>query len=49
MADHVALDSAFAGSSSSADVRFGIVAVRAGSKNAEADTVAPITRYAIHT
>ena len=40
MADHVALDSALAGSSSSAVVTFGIVAVRAGSKNADAVTVA---------
>src|SRR5581483_5881567 len=49
IADHSALDSAFAGSSSSADVTFGIVAVRAGSKNAEAQTVSAITTYAIHT
>ena len=34
IADQVALDSALAGSSSSADVTLGIVAVRAGSKNA---------------
>ena len=39
IADQVALDSALAGSSSSADVTFGIVAVRAGSKNACAPTV----------
>src|SRR3954449_7322834 len=38
MADHVAADSALAGSSSSADVMLGIVAVRAGSKKAEAAT-----------
>ncbi len=43
MADHVALESALAGTSSSADVRFGIVAVRAGSKNAEPATVKAIT------
>src|SRR6266496_2064778 len=39
IADHVAADSAFAGSSSSRDVMLGIVAVRAGSKNADALTV----------
>src|SRR5215211_7569738 len=33
IADQVALDKALAGISSSSDVRFGIVAVRAGSKN----------------
>ncbi len=49
MADLVALDSAFAGSSSSALVMLGIVAVRAGSKNAWAPTVSAITTYAIHT
>src|SRR5206468_6711732 len=49
MADHVALASAFAGSSSSSLVMFGIVAVRAGSKNADAETVRAITAYAIHT
>ena len=49
IADHVALDSAFAVSSSSAAVTFGIVAVRAGSKNACAPTVNAITTYAIHT
>ena len=38
IADHVALDSALAGISSSADVMLGIVAVRAGSKNACAET-----------
>ena len=38
IADQVALDSALAGISSSADVMFGIVAVRAGSKNAWAPT-----------
>ena len=43
IADQVALDSALAGSSSSADVMFGIVAVRAGSKNACAATVSAIT------
>ena len=47
IADHVALDSALAGSSSSADVMLGIVAVRAGSKNACADTVSAMTTYAI--
>src|SRR5688572_24318269 len=36
IADHIAADSALAGISSSADVMFGIVAVRAGSKNADA-------------
>src|SRR5436190_21169779 len=49
MADHVALDSALAGSSSSAVVKLGIIAVRAGSKNAAALTVNAITRYAIQT
>src|SRR2546421_9924665 len=49
MADQVALASALAGSSSSSDVMFGIVAVRAGSKNADAETVSAITTYAIHT
>src|SRR5262245_56378208 len=44
MADHVALDSALAGMSSSFDVTFGIVAVRAGSKNACADTHTAVTR-----
>src|SRR5262249_45502860 len=43
MADHVALDSALAGISSSADVTFGIVAVRAGSKKACADTHTAVT------
>jgi hypothetical protein len=43
IADHVALASALAGISSSRDVTAGIVAVRAGSKNADADTVRPIT------
>src|SRR4029077_10233297 len=47
MADHVALDSALAGISSSADVTFGMVAVRAGSKNACADTHTAVTTYAI--
>jgi len=36
IADQVAAASALAGSSSSSDVMFGIVAVRAGSKNADA-------------
>src|SRR5688572_11913875 len=49
IADQVALASALAGMSSSALVRFGIVAVRAGSKNAEADTVSAIRTYASHT
>ena len=49
IADQVAADSALAGSSSSSDVMFGIVAVRAGSKNAVAATVSAITTYAIHT
>src|SRR5947207_1802714 len=39
MADHVALDSALAGNNSSSLVILGIVAVRAGSKNACAATV----------
>ncbi len=43
MADHVAAESALAGSSSWADVMFGIVAVRAGSKNADAATESAIT------
>ena len=47
MADHVALESALAGNNSSADVMLGIVAVRAGSKNADADTVSAMTTYAI--
>ena len=47
--DHRALESALAGSSSSADVIFGMVAVRAGSKNAEAETITAVTTYAIHT
>src|SRR5262245_27631566 len=49
IADHVAADKAFAGSSTSADVTLGIVAVRAGSKNADAATTNAITTYAIHT
>src|SRR5258708_39011145 len=49
MADHIAADSALAGTSSSADVTFGIVAVRAGSKNADAATEHAITTYAIPT
>src|SRR5689334_17636730 len=49
IADQVALDSALAGSSSSGDVTFGMVAVRAGSKNACAPTMIAMTRYAIHT
>src|SRR5438093_7809617 len=48
IADHVALESAFAGRSSPADVTLGIVAVRAGSKNACAPTITAITTYAIH-
>ena len=44
MADHVALESALAGNSSSDEVMLGIVAVRAGSKKAEADTVSAMTR-----
>src|SRR5262245_5110986 len=43
MADHVALDSALAGMSSSAEVTFGMVAVRAGSKKACADTHTAVT------
>ena len=43
MADQVALDSALAGSSSSAVVKLGMIAVRAGSKNAAAATVSAIT------
>ena len=43
IADQVALDSALAGISSSADVMLGIVAVRAGSKNADAETASAIT------
>src|SRR5215831_18474741 len=43
MADHVALERAFAGNSSSGDVTFGIVAVRAGSKKACAPTVSAVT------
>ena len=49
IADQVALASALAGSNSSSLVMFGIVAVRAGSKNADAATVGAITPYAIHT
>ena len=48
-ADHVALDNALAGSSSSSLVTFGIVAVRAGSKNACAPTTIAMTTYAIQT
>ncbi len=43
IADQVALDSAFAGSNSSSLVTFGIVAVRAGSKNACAVKTSAIT------
>src|SRR4029079_17144766 len=43
IAAHVALATALAGISSSALVMFGIVAVRAGSKNAWAETVSAIT------
>src|SRR6185436_5640684 len=39
IADHVALESALAGISSSLEVMLGIVAVRAGSKNACAPTM----------
>src|SRR2546425_6351323 len=49
IADHVALESALAGITSSADVTLGIVAVRAGSKNPCAPTMKAITTYAIHT
>src|ERR1019366_5513711 len=49
IADHIALDKAFAGSSSSAVVMLGMIAMRAGSKNADADTVSAMTTYAIHT
>src|ERR1700692_4835251 len=47
MADHMALDTALAGINSSAEVMCGIVAVRADSKNADAETVSAMTRYAI--
>lgn len=43
IADHMAADRALAGSSSSADVMLGIVAVRAGSKKADALTVRAMT------
>src|SRR5262245_29896340 len=43
IADQVALDSVLAGISSRSDVMFGIVAVRAGSKNDVAETVMAIT------
>src|SRR5689334_16420282 len=43
IADHMALDNAFAGINSSAVVKLGMIAVRAGSKNADADTVSAIT------
>src|SRR5437764_755527 len=49
IADHIALDNAFAGINSSAVVKLGMIAVRAGSKNADAHTVSAITTYAIHT
>jgi len=49
IADQVALERALAGNSSWSDVTFGIVAVRAGSKNADADIVNAMTTYAIHT
>src|SRR3954471_6850600 len=49
IADHVALDNALAGSSSWADVMFGMVAVRAGSKKACAETAIAVTTYAIQT
>ena len=41
--EHRGLHAAFAGISSSADVMFGIVATRAGSKNAWAETLSAIT------
>ena len=44
-----ALVGPMAGSSSSEDVMLGMVAVRAGSKNADAETVSAMTAYAIHT
>ncbi len=44
MADHVALESAFAVSNSERVVTLGMTAVRAGSKNAVSDTTVPITR-----
>ena len=47
IAAHMAADNALAGINSSADVMFGIVAVRAGSKNADAAIVHAITTYAI--
>ena len=47
IADQVALDSALAGRSSSGAVMLGIVAVRAGSKKACADTVSAVMTYAI--
>src|SRR5437764_3767108 len=47
IADHVALASAFAGSSSALLVTLGMVAVRAGSKNACAETVSAVMAYAI--
>ena len=43
IADHVALESALAGISSSVEVMLGIVAVRAGSKNACAPTMNAMT------
>src|SRR5436190_10840541 len=43
MADHIALASALAGINSSALVKLGMIAVRAGSKNADAETVSAIT------
>src|SRR5262245_9393315 len=43
IADHAALERALAGINSAADVRFGIVAVLAGSKNADAETVRDMT------
>src|SRR5476649_2093565 len=49
IADQVALDSALADNRSSGAVMLGIVAVRAGSKNAWAPTATAITTYAIHT
>src|SRR5206468_11226576 len=43
MADHIALASALACISSSAVVKLGMIAVRACSKNADAETVSAIT------
>src|SRR5262245_56832156 len=43
IADHAALDRALAGINSAADVTLGIVAVLAGSKKADAETVRDMT------